>query len=188
MTYDEPVTSLACHIRPYPLQKDAQTEARRGEELKVHRRPSEPCADSACLDFAALQHSKTLAHHSHAAFVKVAEGSRWWIANDAIENQLSCITPLLHRHLRYAWQRFAVLIEGCRVADHENLGMAGHGKIVLNANPARAVCFDVQPFDRVRTHYVCASDPRFACAAFAPDYHAFHEDVSNALSEQEADT
>jgi hypothetical protein len=37
-------------------------------ELEVHERPREPCTN--------LQYGETLAHHRHAAFVKVAKRAR----------------------------------------------------------------------------------------------------------------
>src|SRR5690242_21732817 len=103
MIHDQPVSPLPGHIRPHPLQKNAQTEARRGEELEVHRGPSEPSREPAYLDFAALQHSKTFADYRHAALVKVAKWTRKGTVNNATVNQLSRITPLLHCHLSNAW-------------------------------------------------------------------------------------
>src|SRR5215472_8066578 len=185
---DQPIASLPGHIRPNPLQEDAQTETRCGEELQVYRRPSEPRADPAYLDFATLQHRKTLAHDGHAALVKVTEGTKRWFANNAVVNQLSCITPLLHRHLRYTWQRFAVLIEGHRIADNENLGISGHGKVFLNAYPPCVIHFGIQPLARGRGCDACSPDHRFACDALARDYDAFRVDVIDAVSEPDFDT
>src|ERR1700722_1789862 len=97
----------------------------------MDRRPREPGAESAYLDFAALQHRKTLANHRHAAFVKVAKRAWCGFAGNAVVNHFSRVPPLLHRHLRDARQRFAVLIEGRRVPDHENLGVPWYRQIIL---------------------------------------------------------
>ena len=103
MIHDQPVTPLPRHIGPNPLQEDAQAEARRGEELKMDGRPSEPGPEPAHLDLAALKNRKTFADYGHGAFVKVAEGTRIGFAYDAAVNQLSCIAPLLHRYLGNPW-------------------------------------------------------------------------------------
>src|SRR5260370_28268731 len=145
VVHNQPVAPLSCHIGPYPLQKNAQTEARGGEELEVHGGPGQPSQKAAYLNFAALQHSKTLSDHGHGALVKVAKGTRRRTANDAAVNQPSGITPLLHRHLRDSRKRFTVLIEGCRIAHDENLGMCWHREIFLNANPPATIHLDIQP-------------------------------------------
>ena len=187
MTYDEPITSLPCHIRPHPLQKNAQTEARGGEELQVYCRPSEPCPEPAYLDLAALQHSETLAHYGHGALVKVAKGARRRITNDAAVNQLCCITALLHRHLGNPWQRFAILIEGCCIADDENLGVSGHGEVFLNAYPPRAIRLGVQPLACRRGSNARGPDNGFARNALARDHDTFGIDLIDAMSKQDFD-
>src|SRR6516162_2193295 len=181
--HDEPVTPLPRHVGPSPLQEDAQTEARCGQELQVHRRPGEPGPKPTDLDFPALQHSETLADYGHGALVKVAEGSRRGIPNYAAVNQLSRVTPSLHRHLRNPWQRFAVLIEGGGVADDEDLGVSGHGEIFLNAYAPRAIRFDVQPLARRRGGNSRGPDNCLARDPFAGDHDPVRVDVIDAMSE-----
>src|SRR5215469_10864202 len=187
MTYDKPVTSLPGHIGPNPLQEDTQSEAGRGEELEMHRRPGEPGSKPADLDFPALQHSETLADYGHGALVKVAEGSRRGIPNYVAVNQLSRETPSLHRHLRNPWQRFAVLIEGGRVADDENLGVSGHGEVFLNAHASRAIRFDVQPLACRRGGDARGPDNCFARNPLAGDDNPVRVDVIYAMSEPDFD-
>src|SRR5580658_6069217 len=102
---DEPGASLTSHVGPNPLEKNTQTETRRRQELEMHGCPSKPRPEPADMHLAGLQHRKALAHHGHAAFVEVAEWGRRGIAGHAVANQLPGIAPLLHRHLRDAWQR-----------------------------------------------------------------------------------
>src|ERR1700722_17755804 len=97
--------------------------------------PPEPRTESAYLNFPALQHSKTLAHHCHAAFVKVAKWARCGFARDAVANHLACVATPLNGYLRDARKRFAVLIERRSIADHEDLWMSGDCEIVLSAHP-----------------------------------------------------
>src|SRR5260370_8190771 len=97
------------------------------------------------MNLAALQHRKTLAHHGHAAFVEVAKWAGRGFADDTAANELRCVAPLLHRHLRNTWQRLAILIEGCRIADHKDLGMSGPSQHFLNPDPAAPVCPRLHP-------------------------------------------
>src|SRR5258708_21310839 len=170
------------------MQKAGTREAWCSEELEVHRGPSEPSRKGADLDLRALQHSETLAHHRYITFVKVAERGRLGIANNAIANQLTRITPLLNRYLSNSWQGFAILVKRRRIAHDENRGVSGHRKIFLNAHPSRAICFDVQPLARRRGCYTCSPDHRFACDALARDYDTVRVDVIDAVSEPDFDS
>src|SRR5215831_5276968 len=111
----------------------------------MYCRPSQPSAEPADLDFPALQNSETLADYGHGALVKVAEGSRRRIANDAAVNQLPRVMPSLHRYLCHPRQGLAVLLDRGCVAKDENLRLSGHGEIFLNAYAPGAIRFDVQP-------------------------------------------
>src|SRR5215470_4657540 len=102
MIHDEPGASLAGKVGPTPLQENTQPEAGCGQKLEVNERPNQPRPQPARLDFAALQHRKTLAHHRHAPLVEVAKWSRRLAAGCAAVNEFSCITSLLHGHLRHA--------------------------------------------------------------------------------------
>jgi len=148
----------------------------------VHGGPSEPSPEPAYLHLAALQHSKTLADHRHAALVKVAKWARRKVTYDAAVNQLSGITSLLNRYLSNPWQRFAILVKRGRIAHHKNLGVSGHSKIFLNAYPPGAICFDVEPLARRRGCDACSPDHRFACDALARDYNAFRVDLIDTMS------
>src|SRR5262249_17031564 len=148
----------------------------------MYRRPGEPGPKPADLDFPALQHSETLTDYGHGALVKVAEGGRRGIANYAAVNQLPCVTPSLHRHLRNAWQRFAVLIERGRIADDENLGVSGYGEIFLNAYAPCAIRFDVQPLACWRGGNARGPDNCFAHNPLAGDHNPVRVDVIYAMS------
>src|ERR1700730_1847608 len=113
MIHDQPGTPLAGQIRPNPWQEDAQTQARCRQELEVHGRPREPGHDAAYTELAALQHSKTLAHHGQVPFIEIVKWARRVTARDATVNQFPRIAPLLDRHLCNTWQGLALLIERC---------------------------------------------------------------------------
>src|SRR6267378_5445149 len=115
MIHDQSGTPLAGQIRPNPLQEDAHTEARCRQELEVHGRPREPGNDAAYMEFAALQHSKTLAHHGQVPFIEIVKWARHVTAYDVTVNQFPRVAPLLDRHLRHTWQGLAVLIQRCGI-------------------------------------------------------------------------
>jgi hypothetical protein len=112
----------------------------------VDHRPSEPRREPAQLNFAAFEHSKTLAHNSHVALVKVAKRTRGGTPGDTAAEQFRCVAPLLHRDLRDTRQRLAILVKRCGIADDKNLRMALYGKVFLNAYSPGAVSLGVQPF------------------------------------------
>jgi hypothetical protein len=118
------------------------------QELEMYGRPREPRHEATYADFAALHHSEALAHHGHAALVKVAKWARRGMADDAEVNQLPCIAPLLHRHLRDTGQGITVLIERGCIPNHKYLGVSGHSEVILNAHPPSAICFHIQPVAR----------------------------------------
>lgn len=109
--HDELGTPLAGEIRPDPLQEDGQTKTRSGQKLQVYGRPREPRAEAAHMDLAALEDGKALPNDSHASFVEVMKRARRRFADDAVVNQLSCVTALLHRHLSNAGERLPVFLE-----------------------------------------------------------------------------
>src|SRR5215471_11996164 len=76
VVHDEPRAPLAAQIGPDPLQEDAQSKARCGQELDMNECPNQPRPQPADLYFAALQYGKTLAHHGHGTLVEVAK--RTW--------------------------------------------------------------------------------------------------------------
>src|SRR5882724_9855585 len=109
----------------------------------MHGCPSEPSPEPAHLDFATLQHGKSLAHDGHISFVKVAERSGRTLASYTVMNHLRRVAPLLHCYLRNTWQRLVVLIERRSIAHSKYLGMPRHREIFLNTHPASAVRLDV---------------------------------------------
>src|SRR5260370_24524954 len=101
--------------------------------------PSEPCNETAHAGLAALEDGETLAHHGHVSFVEISKGLWRRLTGHAPANQISRVAPLLHRHLRYAWQRLAILIERRGVAYNEDLRIPQHGEIRLNAHTSGTV-------------------------------------------------
>jgi len=153
----------------------------------VYGGPSEPSPEPTYLDFAALQDSKTFAHYSHAALVKVAERGRRGIANNAVVNKLSRITPLLHRYLSNPWQGFAILVKRRRVSDHENLRVSRHSQIAQNAYPPRPICLDIQPLAHRRRCNARSPDYRLAWDSLASNHDTVCVDLIDAVSEANFD-
>src|SRR6202167_5040112 len=149
--------------------------------------PREPGAKSTYLDFAALQHRKALAHHRHAAFVKVAKRAWCRFAGNAVVNYFSRVAPLLHRHLRDARQRFAVLIEGRRVPNHENLGVPWYRQIILYSHSPGAVCLHSQPLTSGRGSHTGSPDYGLARDSFACHDDALCVYLIDAMSQPDFD-
>src|SRR5215472_1119501 len=143
LTDDYSITSLPGHIRPHPLQEDAQPEARCGQELDVNESPNQPRHQPAHLDLPALQNGEAPAHYGHVALIEIAKWRRFLATGYPAVNEFSCITSLLHSHLRDAGKRLAVLLECCGIANNKDFGMSGHSQIFLNAHPPRAVCLNL---------------------------------------------
>src|SRR5262245_13886831 len=96
----------------------------------MHGRPCHPGQKATETQAAALQHGEALSDHRHGALIEVAEGTEFRFPADASVNQRSRVASLLYGHLGYSGQRMAVLIERCRVTDHEDLLMARHAEIL----------------------------------------------------------
>src|SRR6266481_4792501 len=187
MIHNQPRSPLTGQIRPNPLQEDAQTEARCRQELEVHGRPREPSHDAAYTELAALQHSKTLAHHGHVPFIEIAKWAWRAIAGNAAVNQSPCIAPLLNRHLCNTCQWLAVLIERCGIANHKDLGMAGHSQILLDAYPTGAVCLRAQLLACWRGRHTRGPDHGFAQNTLPRHRDPVRVDLIDALPEPNLD-
>src|ERR1700752_3598571 len=105
MLDNQSITSLPSDVGPNPLEENGETKTRRCQKLEVHRCPSEPGTEPAYLDFATLQHGKSLSHHGHTAFIEVAEGVGRTLTSDTVVNHLRRVPPLLHCDLCNTWQR-----------------------------------------------------------------------------------
>src|SRR2546425_10957791 len=116
-------------IRLYRLCPDSPPVSRSREKRNVDTRPHQPRRESAQLDNAGIQNGAAAPNHGHVALVNIAE--RWWRGTPglALGNHVAHEAPLLHGHLRDPGQRCALLLEGRRVADDEDLRMARHTAI-----------------------------------------------------------
>src|SRR6266581_3266843 len=119
----------------------------------MHGRPRKKCQEAAETDSAALQNGKVLANYRHVAFVEIPEWPRRRLACNPAVYQAARVAALLHRHLRHAGQRLAIVVQRSGIADHEDLGMTGHGEILLNAHPPGVIRFRTQPPGRGRRAY-----------------------------------
>ena len=107
--------------------------------------PCEPGEKTAEAQPAGLQDGETSADDRHRAFVEITKRGRRGFATDTPVNQRARIATLLHRHLGHAGQWSPVLIERRRIADDEDLGMAGHAEIWLDTHAAGAIRRRLQP-------------------------------------------
>src|SRR5499425_101755 len=145
MIHDQARAPLPGHVQPYPLHEDTDPETRLAQEFEVHGGPCEPGEKTAEAQPAGLQDRETFADDRHRAFVEIAKRGRCGLAVDAAVNHLARIAALLHRDLSDAGQRPAVLIERGRIPDDEDLRVARHADIRLDANAARAIRRRLQP-------------------------------------------
>src|SRR5437762_13847242 len=101
--------------------------------------PCEPREETVQTNFPALQNCVTLADDGHGAFVEIAK--RLWrlLAGKLAPNQFASVASLLHCNLSDARQRFSVLIERGRIADHENFRMIWYSEIGLDTNANGAI-------------------------------------------------
>src|SRR5213082_1082697 len=101
--------------------------------------PRQPREETVQTNFPALQNCVALADDGHGAFVEIAK--RLWrlLAGTLAPNQFSSVASLLHCNLSNSRQRFSVLIERRRIADHENFRMIWNSKIGLDTNAAGAI-------------------------------------------------
>src|SRR5947208_1573750 len=137
--HDETRTALSGQEQPAPLQEhaDCQTELR--QKRDVNERPRQPREETVKTNFPALQNCVPLADDGHGAFVEVTKRLERPLDGKLAPNQFSSIASLLHCKLSDARQRFSVLIERRRIADHENLRMIWNSKIGLNTNAAGSI-------------------------------------------------
>src|SRR2546430_10513661 len=93
----------------------------------------------------------------------------------------TCALPI------YARQRFSVLIERGRIADHENFRMIWNSKIGLDAHATGAIGLRPQPFSSRRRCDTGRPDDRFACYALAPEGDPFAVDLFDRLAQVDFD-
>src|SRR5437660_4476875 len=137
--HDQPRTALSGQEQPAPLQEHADFQTELRQKRDVNESPPQPRNETVQPKFAALQNCVPLADDGHGAFVEVTKRLGRPLAGKLAPNQLSSIASLLHCNLSYARQRFSVLIERGRIADHENFRMIWNSKIGLNTNAAGAI-------------------------------------------------
>src|SRR5258708_40214676 len=101
--------------------------------------PRQPRNETVQPNFPALQNCVTLADDGHGAFVEVTKRLGRPLAGKLAPNQFASVASLLHCNLSDARQRFSVLIEPGRIADHENFRMIWNSKIGLDAHATGAI-------------------------------------------------
>src|SRR5690348_2333113 len=129
--------------------------------------PNRPGQHAADTNSAALEDPETLSDHRHVAFVKVAKRARCGSAGYAPPNQGTGVTTLLHCHLRHAWQGHSILVQRCRVADDENLGVRWHSEVVFDAHSPGTVSLHIQPLACGGRRNTRRPDHRFTQYPFA---------------------
>src|SRR5260370_4766727 len=137
--HDETRTALAGQEQPAPLQEHADLQTELSQEGDMNESPRQPRNETVQTDFPALQNSIPLADDGHGAFVEVTKSLWRLLAGKLAPNQFSSIASLLHCNLSDARQRFSVLIERGRIAEHENFRMIWNSKIGLDTNATGAI-------------------------------------------------
>src|SRR6266576_2087683 len=137
--HDETRAALPRQKQPAPLQEHAYFQTELRQKRDVNESPRQPRKQTVQTNFPALQNCVPLADDSHGAFVEIAK--RLWrlLAGKLAPNQFSSIASLLHCNLSDARQRFSVLIERGRIADHENFRMIWNSKVGLDAHATGAI-------------------------------------------------
>src|SRR5258707_15673926 len=83
---------------------------------------------------AGLEDRKPLTNDRHIALIEVAKRSRCRSICHPSANQVSCVSPLLHRDLCHAGKSLPILIKRRGIADHKNLRMARHCEVALDTH------------------------------------------------------
>src|SRR5438067_10450880 len=137
--HDQPRTTLSGQEQPAPLQEHADFQTELRQKRDVNESPPQPRNETVQPNFPALQNCVALANDGHGAFVEIAK--RLWrlLARKLTPNQFSSVASLLHCNLSNSRQRFSVLIERGRIADHENFRMIWNSKIGLDTNATGAI-------------------------------------------------
>src|SRR5438477_9059622 len=144
--HDQPRTTLSGQEQPAPLQEHADFQTELRQKRDVNESPPQPRNETVQTNFPALQNCVTLADDGHGAFVEIAKRLWRFLPEKLAANQFSSVASLLHRNLSNSRQRFSVLIQRRRIADHENLWMIWNSKIGLDTNATGAIGLHPQPF------------------------------------------
>ena len=136
----------------------------------MDKRPSKPGYQPANLHLVTLQNRKVLADYGHVAFVEVRKRTRRRFTCDAAVKELSRITSLLHGDLCNPGKWLAILFKRGGISNHEDLRVAKHTEISLNAHPAGTIGFHVEPFSCRRGSHTRGPDYGLARDAL-PRYH-----------------
>src|SRR5436853_4441378 len=137
--HDQPRTALSGQEQPAPLQEHADFQTELRQESDMDESPPQPREETVQPKFAALQNCVPLADDGHGAFVEVTKRLGRPLAGKLAPNQFSSIASLLHCNLSDARQRFSLLIERGRIAEHENFRMIWNSTIGLNTHATGAM-------------------------------------------------
>src|SRR5436190_7880753 len=185
--HDQLRTTLSGQEQPAPLQEHADFQTELRQKRDVNESPAQPRNKTVQPKFTALQNCVSLADDGHGAFVEVTKRLGRPLAGKLAPNQFSSIASLLHCNLSDARQRFSVLIERGRIAEHENFRVTGNAKITLNAHATSTIRFGAQPFSSRRRCDTGRPDDRFACYALAPEGDPFAVDLFDRLAQVDFD-
>src|SRR5437870_8593307 len=185
--HDQPRTALSGQEQPAPLQEHADFQTELRQKRDVNESPAQPRNETVQPKCASLQNCVALADDGHGAFLEVTKRLGRPLAGKLTPNQFSSVASLLHCNLSDARQRFSVLIERGRIADHENFRMIWNSKIGLDTNATSTIRFGAQPFSSRRRCDTGRPDDRFACYALAPEDHPFAVDLFDRLAQVDFD-
>src|SRR5438874_2392365 len=125
-------------VGPGPLGHDDEAVAKSYQPEDVEKDPEEPREEAGDLETEHVADRGSPADGRHDAVVMVAK-RRERPPLDGAADVAPRAGALLHRHLRHAGQRLAILDERADVTDDEDAGMRGEGERGLRRHAADAV-------------------------------------------------
>src|SRR6266480_2210374 len=181
--HDQPRTALSGQEQPAPLQEHADFQTELRQKRDVNESPRQPRDESVQSNFTAFQNGVAFANHSHVAFVEIAKWLWRLLDGELAPNQFSSIASLLHCNLSDARQRFSVLIERGRIADHENFRMIWNSKIGLDTHATGAIGLRPQPFSSRRRCDTGRPDHGLARNSLLSDNDSFAVDLLDGVAQ-----
>src|SRR5690606_30460856 len=136
---DQAGAAAACQVDPEPGKRDGEPAADADQEEDVGDAPHPPGQAAAEADPAEIDHGGTAADRGETALVTIAERPRGPVTAEPGRDRPADMAPLLLVGGSDAGHRLAVGHHHRRVADDENVGSAGYGKVRLDLDPAGPV-------------------------------------------------
>src|SRR5438270_551810 len=137
---DETGAAVPRDVNPQPAQGDRQAIAQADQKIDVGQAPDPPSKPSADLQPTEVDDRRAFADGREIAGMPIAKGADSRISAEPRLDGLRDVQTLLLGGRRYSGNRIPVpRIDGCGVADDEDLRMSGDAQIRLDFHPAGVV-------------------------------------------------